>query len=175
MNKHIRKWLEIPVSGTLSTVYLAHNKFGLNIQPPSLKLAQCQVVQRNALKTSPNEAIKELWRSTNNGRNIQYDIYNSTKEILQNFRSNQEDKLQNHLPSQGSFFANVKQFSYKQLNKIWSITQSKLPKNIIFNFTIRYINNTLPTRKNLKRWGITSTSECSFCLLPESLLHVVAI
>ncbi|CAB4026283.1 Hypothetical predicted protein, partial [Paramuricea clavata] len=50
---------------------------------------------------------------------------------------------------------------------------SKLPKNI-FNFTIRYINNTLPTRKYLLKWGISPTSECSFCLNPESLLHVVA-
>ena len=29
LNKYIRKWLEIPVSGTLSAVYLTHNKFGL--------------------------------------------------------------------------------------------------------------------------------------------------
>ena len=37
-----------------------------------------------------------------------------------------------------------------------------------------YINNTLPTHKNLLKWGISFTSECSFCLEPESLLHVVA-
>ena len=55
----------------------------------------------------------------------------------------------------------------------WSTAQSKLPKNI-YNFTIRYINNSLPTRKNLSRWGLSSSSECSFCLGPESLLHVVA-
>ena len=48
-----------------------------------------------------------------------------------------------------------------------------MPKNI-FNFTIRYINNTLATRKNLVKWSISSTSECSFCLLPETLLHIVA-
>ena len=74
---------------------------------------------------------------------------------------------------QGSFFENVSKFSLSQLNAIWSVSQSKLPKNI-FNFTIRYINNTLPTRKNLSRWGISSSSDCSFCLHPESLLHVVA-
>ena len=74
---------------------------------------------------------------------------------------------------QGSFFENVSKFSLSQLNAIWSVSQSKLPKNI-FNFTIRYINNTLPTRKNLSRWGISSSSDCPFCLHPESLLHVVA-
>ena len=74
---------------------------------------------------------------------------------------------------QGSFFENVSKFSLLQLNAIWPVSQSKLPKNI-FNFTVRYINNTLPTRKNLSRWGISSSSDCSFCLHPESLLHVVA-
>lgn len=74
---------------------------------------------------------------------------------------------------QGSFFSNVSKFSLTQLNALWSTSQSKLPKNI-FNFTIRYINNTLPSRKNLSRWGISSSSDCSFCLHPETLLHVVA-
>ena len=60
-----------------------------------------------------------------------------------------------------------------KLSSIWSTAQSSLPKNI-FNFTIRYINNTLPTRKNLSKWGLSPTSDCSFCLKPESLLHVVA-
>ena len=48
-----------------------------------------------------------------------------------------------------------------------------IPKNI-YNFTIRYINNSLPTRKNLNKWGISSSSECTFCLNTETLLHVVA-
>ena len=64
-------------------------------------------------------------------------------------------------------------FSLPQVNSIWPTCQSKLPKNI-FNFIIRYINNSLPTRKNLQKWGLSSSSECPFCLEPESLLHVVA-
>ena len=31
INKYIRKWLEIPISGTLSNIFLTRNKFGLNI------------------------------------------------------------------------------------------------------------------------------------------------
>ena len=173
INQYIRKWLEIPISGTLSNIYLTHNKFGLNILPASVKFIQCQTVLRNALKTSPNDSIKELWKSTNNHTNIQYDIYNSTKEVLKDFHSGQEDKLQHRLICQGSFFSNVEKFSFSQLNTLWSAAQSKLPKNI-FNFTVRYINNSLPTRKNLTRWGLTSSPECSFCLCPETLLHVVA-
>jgi hypothetical protein len=69
--------------------------------------------------------------------------------------------------------SNIIKHSTLSFNSIWSSVQSKLPKNI-FNFTIRYRNNTLPTRKNLQKWGISPTSECSLCLNPESLLHVVA-
>ncbi|CAB4007496.1 Hypothetical predicted protein [Paramuricea clavata] len=173
VNQYIRKWLEIPISRTLSTVFLTRNKFGQSIYPPSVKFIQCQTVLRKALKLSPNQSINELWKSTNTHTNIQYDFYNSTKEVLKDFRSEHEDKLQNQLTCQGSFFSSVTKFSLSHLSKVWSTAQSKLPKTI-YNFTIRYINNSLPTRKNLSRWGLSSSSECSFCLGPESLLHVVA-
>ena len=169
----IRKWLELPISATLCNVQLPLNKFGLNISLPSTKFLQCQTVSWKVLKSSPNEAIKNLWKDTSNYKNVQYDTYKNTKDVLKNIRKQHEDKLQHHLISQGSFFSNIMKYWTSSFNKLWSSVQSKLPKNI-FNFTIRYMNNTLPTRKNLLKWGISSTSECSFCLAPESLLHVVA-
>ena len=36
------------------------------------------------------------------------------------------------------------------------------------------MNNSLPTRQNLARWGITPSSDCSYCLAAETLLDVVA-
>ncbi len=45
----------------------------------------------------------------------------------------------------------------------------------MFNFTARYINNSLPTRQNLARWGLLPTSDCPQCLAPEKILHVVAV
>ena len=100
-------------------------------------------------------------------------MYKSTKEVLKDFRSNQEDKLQHHLTSQGFFFSNVIKYSLSSLNSVCSEVQSHLPKNI-YNFTIRYINNSLPTRKNMASWGLSQSPDCSFCLNPESLLHAVA-
>ena len=169
----IRKWLELPISATLSNVQLPHNRFGLNIILPSTKLLQCQTVSRKALQSSPNDKIKNLWKETSNHKNVQYDKYRNTKDVLNHIRKQHEDKLQHHLISQGSFFSSIMKHSTSSLNSLWSSVQSKLPRNI-FNFTIKYINNTLPTRKNLLKWGISSTSECSFCFEPESLLHVVA-
>ena len=78
-----------------------------------------------------------------------------------------------HLVSLGSFFSSATSHSLPKFNSIWSSAQSNLPKNI-FNFNVRYINNTLPTRKNLSKWGLSSSPDCSFCLVPESLLHIVA-
>ena len=171
--QYIRKWLELPFSRTLSNVYLTSNTFGLNIIPPSTKFIQCQTTIRSTLKSSPNESITHLWKLTKNNTNIQYDQYSTTKEEIKSFRDNQENKLTNQLTSQGLFFTSISRFSLPQVNTIWSTCQSKLPKNI-FNFTIRYINNSLPTRRILQKWGLTSSSECSFSLSAESLLHVVA-
>ena len=125
------------------------------------------------MKTSKNADIRYLWKTTNDHTNIQYDIFKSTKDVIKNFQKDQELKLGNNLLSQGFFFANVANYSLSKLNSLWSSTQSKLPKNI-YNFSIRYINNTLPTRNNLVKWGILQSPDCSFCLHSESLLHVVS-
>ncbi|CAB4002828.1 Hypothetical predicted protein [Paramuricea clavata] len=125
-NKYIRRWLEVPISGTLSTVFLTNNKFGLSIYPPSVKFIQCQTVLRKALKSSPNESTNDLWRATSNHTNIQYDAYNSTKEVLKDFRSGHENKLLNQLTSQGSFFCSVTKFALPQLSKLQTVDGSTL-------------------------------------------------
>ena len=82
-------------------------------------------------------------------------------------------KLSNQLISQGCIISFLLNYSLKALNSLWSSKQSELPKNI-FNFTIRYLNNTLATRNNLQKWNLSQSSDCSFCLKSETLLHVVA-
>ncbi|CAB3986993.1 Hypothetical predicted protein [Paramuricea clavata] len=108
--QYIRKWLEVPISGSLSNIYLTSNKFGLNIIPPSTKFIQCQTTIRSALKSSPNESITHLWKSTCNHTNTQYDQYTSTKEVIKSFREVHEDKLENRLKCQGSFLSSISKF-----------------------------------------------------------------
>ena len=48
-----------------------------------------------------------------------------------------------------------------------------MPKNI-FNFIVKYMNNTLTTKKNLCKWSLSNTSACSFCFQSETLQHVVS-
>ena len=78
----IRKWLDLPISSTLSNILLPREKFGLDIILPSTKFTQCQTVHRNALKSSPNEAIRNLWKDTSNNKNVQYDMYKNTNSAF---------------------------------------------------------------------------------------------
>ena len=128
---------------------------------------------RSSLKSSTNQGKQDLWKSTSSNMNVQYDTCRNSKDVLKAFRTTHEERLQNHLISQGSFFSFKKYQSLSSLNPIRSSVQSQMPKNI-FNFTIRYINNTLATLKDRAKWGISSMSEFPFCLLHETLLHIVA-
>ena len=92
---------------------------------------------------------------------------------MKSIRNEHTNRLQSHLPSQGFIITFLLDHSLHKLNSLWSKAQSKLPANI-FNFSIKYLNNTLATRKNLHLWNLSTTSDCSFCLQPESLLHIVA-
>ena len=105
--------------------------------------------------------------------NIPYDTYRNTKQVLKAVRQNHTEKLSSNLTSQGFITTFILNHSLKAVNSLWSSAQSKLPKNT-FNFTVRYLNNTLATRKNLTLWNLSKPSDCSFCLQPEYILHVVA-
>ena len=173
VSNYIRQWLDFPVSATLSGIIFSKNQFCLDLQLPSIKFAQCQTVCRNALKSSPNIDIQTLWKNTSHGTNLQYDIYRNTKEVLKAVKSDNKERLSQNLPCQGPTITFLLKHSLEKLNGIWSSTQSNLPSNI-FNFTIKFLNNSLPTRKNLLKWNLSQTSDCEFCLLPETLLHVIA-
>ena len=83
-----------------------------------------------------------------------------------------EDHIKNTLLSQGLVISSILNFSCRKTSSIWSTVQQNMPRNI-FNFSIKYLNNTLPTRKNLCKWSIAQSSACSFCLLSETLQHVI--
>ena len=49
----------------------------------------------------------------------------------------------------------------------------KLPKNI-YNFCIRYLNNSLPNASNTALWKTTESASCKACDMQQTLGHVVA-
>ena len=159
--RFIRQWLDLPISAILSGIILPCNQFFLNLQLPSVKFIQCQTVLRNALRSSKSDNIKSLWKSTSCSMNVQYDSYKNTKQVLKAVRQQHTEKLQSQLTSQGFIISFLLEHSVKSLNSLWSSAQSKLPKNI-FNFSIRYLSNTLANRVNLYKWKLSQSSDCHF-------------
>ena len=48
-----------------------------------------------------------------------------------------------------------------------------LPRNI-YNYTVRYVNDTLPSLSNLFRWGKSLTASCSQCRHVQTTKHVLS-
>ena len=146
VTKHVRQWLDLPISATISSIIPSHKNCGQAFQLPSIKFQRCQRTLRSSLKSSCDETITKLWKNTSFGTNIQYDVYKNTKQVLKSIRNEHTNRLQSHLPSQGFIITFLLDHSLHKLNSLWSKAQSKLPANI-FNFSIKYLNNTLATRK----------------------------
>ena len=105
--------------------------------------------------------------------NAQYESYKNTKQVSKAARQQHTEKLQSQQTSQSFIISFLLEHSMKLLNFLWSSAQIKLPKNI-FNISKRYLSNTLANTVNLYKWKLSQSSDCSFCLCPESLLHVVS-
>ena len=134
---------------------------------------ECQTIIRKVLKSPPNPYIKSLWADTSYGTKLQYDQFQNTKQVLKAVQHEHEGSIKNTLLTQGLVISSILKHSCQRTTSIWSIAQQNLPRNI-FNFSIKYLNNTLPTRKNLCKWSISQASACSFCLHSETLQHVVS-
>ena len=84
-----------------------------------------------------------------------------------------ETHISHELKSQGYIISSILTHASQKTRGLWSNVQQHMPKNIS-NFTIKYPNNTLATRRNLEKWAISQSSVCSFCLQAETFQHVVS-
>ena len=171
-HNHIRCWLEIPPCGTIEILLLSTTQYGINLLDISTKFEQCQVTIRKSLKESPNEDIRELFQITSVGSNIKYDSFQSTREVLSQTRQSKTEKITG-LKSQSEVVTSVWQEALVSTRSKWFSVQKVLPKNI-FNFTVRYFNNTLATKSNMQKWGKAFTKICDYCPEVQTLNHVVA-
>ena len=60
---YLRRWIDIPINGTLDICLLSKDKFGLDIMMPSTKFTLCQTVLRNCLKNSPMRTLRKSTKS----------------------------------------------------------------------------------------------------------------
>ena len=147
---YLRFWLEMPISGTLDIISLPRSKFGLNIIPISTKFIQCQLTIRNCINNSSNEDLKFIHQETSKGKNVQYDTFKSTHEVLKVTRKEKEEHIAT-LSSQNLIINSIWNFVMVSTKAYWFSALDSLPKNI-YNFCIRYMNNTLATNENLLLW-----------------------
>ena len=168
----IRRWLEIPPSGTFDLILLSREKFGLEVADVRTKLQQCQVMVRKCLRSSSNVDIQQL-ADMADAKTKQYDRFRASKEVLKEVRKTAADNLTSKLNTQGAVIRYVWSEVLQSSKNAWFAVQGNLSRNL-HNFTVRYLNNTLPHLSNMFTWGLAETKLCPLCNNIQSLLHVVS-
>ena len=100
------------------------------------------------MKNSPNEDVRKFYKESNKGTNVQFDRFNSTREALKSIRNEKEQRIENKLVSQGMLFNFLVSNARPKFIRLWLDVHHSVPKNI-FNFAIRFLNNTLANRSNM--------------------------
>ena len=93
--------------------------------------------------------------------------------MLNAVQTDSENRLHHERKSQGVIISSILLHARSKTRHLWSKVQKNIPRNI-FTFTIKYLNNTLATKKNLCKWSHSSSSACSFCHQSESFQHIVS-
>ena len=168
-----RRWLEIPANGTVDIIMLSKSKFGLNIVDVSMKFTQCQTIIRKKLSNAENEDTQLIYQLIREKSNINYDHFITSKNAIKDLRERKQEHIARDLTTQSLVVKALWQESFAENVKTWNTALNKLPKNI-YNFTQRYLNNTLPTLKNMCKWKKKENSLCFSCLHPQTLQHVVS-
>ena len=172
INDYIRRWLEVPINGTLDICMMSKEKYGLNLVEASTRFIQCQVIMGKKIKNSTNDDVRQMYELTKKQHKVQFEQFLDTKEVIKKVTKEKVDHV-GSLKSQGNVITFLWEKCSTSLNKAWNTVQAKLSKNI-FNFSVRYLNNTLPTRANLNQWGKVESANCSKCNERETLKHIIA-
>jgi hypothetical protein len=139
-SKYIRKWLELPVSATLSNVFIPpQSKFGLKIILPSAKFIQHQTVSRSALKYSPNVYIHNLRTVTSSRAPTRTYSMTFTKTKKTYLLRRLEKKMKKDFKT--TSYRKVLSFSVSLIIPHSTLCGYPFRVNFlknIFNFTIRY-------------------------------------
>ena len=133
---------------------------------------QCQVVVRNALKSSLNSDINLLWSSSSVGCNIQYDQFRNTKQVLNAIQNDKKIEFTMNLnhkvssPHPSFFMLAVELVVFGQRSReICLKTSSTSPSSNLITLSL--------LKKNLFKWSLSPTPEYS-CLQSETLQHIAS-
>ena len=133
---------------------------------------QSQTSIRKCLQNSKNRDIRKIHQLTSYESNIQFDQFSSARQVVKSIRDNKVDKICTQLTSQGSVITKVWE-NVLVCTTNWFAIRDKMPSNI-YNFVNRYLNNSLPTLKNMLFWGTSNSMSCLDCGNSQTLLHVMS-
>ena len=74
-------------------LFIAEVKVWLGPYSTLTKLIQCQSVIRQRLKNSPNADISAIYEDTSKGTNVQYDTFQSTRNVIKSIRKTKDDRV----------------------------------------------------------------------------------
>ena len=81
-------------------------------------------------------------------KNKQYDRFRASKEVLKEVRKTAAGNLTSKLNTQGAVIRYVWSEVLQSSKNAWFAVQGNLSRNL-HNFTVRYLNNTLPHLSNM--------------------------
>ena len=196
--RFLKKWSGIPKSANSAILYSGStNSIGLKIKHINVEYKKLRSIKSALLKTSKDVKIHNT-RSSNNKIHqevdLMYKVINS--EILTNRHGIGYKKTQ--LTSKETRKQVAKLIQDREIEKIIDITskltiqgqwtkwedimQNDMTWQAIINnknenlikFYLNSTLNTLPTRDNLRRWGVEDhPNSCDLCSLPQNLKHVL--
>jgi hypothetical protein len=181
--RHIRDWLEMPISSCVQEVQrLPAKMMGLGV--PTLKdvAEKMRLLKRHALRKSPNADIQQLWsESTTHHVNTDARIIrnsNNIKSALTSLKKDQETESWLHiaaLPVQGALAKSVIDAVPQKSISLWSLCVSR-SATVIHNFALKALQQQLPTASNLVRWKRSVRTDCVLCneSKPQTNKHVLS-
>src|SRR2546425_661504 len=177
--RHIRQWIEAPVSSCVSEWLVAPNgRCGMGIPSFKNRLELLQLSKRSTLKNSKNESIRELWKDGTLS-NVPVDsllVSMPFKEAHKKLITSYQKEAENHLQGllyQGKATKTVTDCVPQNFIKDWAKVINNLP-GYLFNFVVKALQSQLPTLANLTRWGKSTTNKCPCCGQPQTNKHVLS-
>jgi len=177
--KHIRDWLEFPVSSCVTEWASSPvNYCGLGIPTFAHRAARMKLTRRHTLKTSKNISIREIWESSKRPNILTdsmleaFDFQKASSALKE---SQAEESLEHFLglKSQGMLAKTVSETVLPKNIQHWKHAMDSLPEHV-HNFARKAIMNQLPTLNNLKLWSCSPTDLCPRCGLVQTNKHVLS-
>ena len=101
-------------------ISLSKKKCGLGFVNVSSRFAQWQNTIRSCLKDSQNSDLRKIYEKTHTNTNLQYDQFNSTREVIKNIRAGKEQRIGNELTTQALVVTSIWKLSNKASSVLWS-------------------------------------------------------